>query len=50
MTCDICNKKTAYLESLDYCSVCIDCLGEIDTENDKDLFEELDTENKKENK
>jgi hypothetical protein len=36
MNCDYCGKKTAALEDLDYCSVCIDCLGEIDeNENDK---------------
>jgi len=35
MNCDYCGKKTAFLEDLDYCSVCMDCLGEIeDQEND----------------
>jgi hypothetical protein len=34
MNCDYCGKKTAFLEDLNYCSVCIDCLGEIEEQDD----------------
>ena len=34
MTCDYCGKKTADLQDLDYCSVCVDCLGEIENEEE----------------
>ena len=34
MNCDYCGKKTAFLEDLDYCSVCMDCLGEIEDQDD----------------
>ena len=34
MNCDYCGKKTAFLEYLNYCSVCVDCLGEIDEQDD----------------
>jgi hypothetical protein len=33
MTCDYCNKKTAFLEHLEYCSVCLDCFGEIESQD-----------------
>jgi hypothetical protein len=29
-----CGKKTAFLEDLNYCSVCVDCLGEIEEQDD----------------
>lgn len=41
MNCDYCGKKTAFLEDLEYCSVCIDCLGEIDEESKEDLFKNI---------
>ena len=34
MNCDYCGKKTAFLEDLEYCSVCVDCLGEIEEQED----------------
>tara|TARA_R110000868_G_scaffold300740_1_gene561203 strand:- start:843 stop:998 length:156 start_codon:yes stop_codon:yes gene_type:complete len=42
MNCDYCGKKTAFLEYLDYCSVCVDCLGEIEeaqAEQEKNPFD-----------
>lgn len=38
MNCDYCGKKTAFLEDLDYCSVCMDCLGELE-DQENDLFD-----------
>lgn len=38
-TCDICKKPTALLEDLEYCSVCVDCLGEIEEAESLDFFE-----------
>lgn len=38
-TCDICKKPTVYLEDLDYCSVCVDCLGEIEDVEYSDWLE-----------
>ena len=35
MNCDYCGKKTAFLEDLEYCSVCVDCLGEIEKQEDR---------------
>jgi hypothetical protein len=46
MNCDYCGKRTAFLEDLEYCSVCIDCLGEIDEESKEDLFKDLPIEKK----
>jgi hypothetical protein len=40
--CDICRKETTLLEDLDYCSVCTDCLIEIeDTNKQDDLFKDI---------
>lgn len=38
MNCDYCGKKTAFLEDLDYCSVCMDCLGEIEEQDNLDIL------------
>lgn len=35
-TCDICKKPTVLLEDLEYCSVCVDCLGEIEEQDQSD--------------
>jgi len=35
-TCDICKKPTVLLEDLEYCSVCVDCLGEIEEQEQSD--------------
>lgn len=50
MTCDYCNKKTAFLEHLEYCSVCLDCFGEIESqESDLDPLDNfLNNQDKKE--
>jgi len=39
-SCDICKKPTAFLEDLEYCSVCVDCYAEI-TESEEDSFSEI---------
>jgi hypothetical protein len=38
-SCDICKKPTAFLEDLEYCSVCVDCLGEIEEQDNDNFFE-----------
>jgi hypothetical protein len=42
MNCDYCGKKTAFLEDLDYCSVCMDCLGEIEEQDNLDISADYD--------
>ena len=40
--CDLCKKETTVLEDLDYCSVCTDCLIEIeDPYNEEDIFKDI---------
>lgn len=45
MNCDYCGKKTAFLEDLDYCSVCMDCLGEIEDQDNNPFDETLNNKN-----
>lgn len=40
--CDLCLKETTLLEDLNYCSVCTDCLIEIENPSDNDdIFKDI---------
>lgn len=50
MKCDFCGTKTSMIEELDYCSLCIDCFVELDSdENVEKIFDEIKNESQTEN-